>query len=645
MRNMSALLSSKNMCWCTPQEFFDKLNDEFNFVLDAAASDKTAKCELYYTPETDGLSQSWNCGGAVFCNPPYGREIGKWVKKAYEESKWGYPIVLLIPARTDTSYFHSYIYGKAEIRFIRGRLRFTDDNGNSADPAPFPSMIVVYNGKRNANESLEGKMELIVDNFAGGGGASTGIELATGRPVDIAINHDPDAIAMHKANHPRTRHYCESVWDVSPLEICGGNPVGLMWLSPDCKHFSRAKGGKPVSKKVRGLAWIALRWAATVRPRVIILENVPEFVTWGRLGKDGRPDPQHIGETFWSFVYALQSYGYEVAWRELSACDYGAPTIRRRFFLVARCDGKPIVFPKATHGDGLIPYRTAAECIDWSIPCNSIFGREKPLAEKTLRRIARGLDKFTIKADKPFIIGGSSFSAPSLIQYHSEQGGSEVRGQALDKPVMTVDASPRYALTAAHIIKYYSGEHNYSAVSAPLHTITVKERNALIESHLCILRNNQDCKPLYEPMPTLCTSPGHIAEIRTKITQYNSAGKYGKWAEVRELLNKYCGYSLSDNEILLLEINGEQYFISDIGMRMLTPRELYRAQGFPEDYIIDFDVNGREYPRSAQIARCGNAVPPPFAEALVRANLPEMCGEKYNLMSELREHLQQKAAE
>lgn len=499
--------------------------------------------------------------------------------------------------------------------------------------------------------------ELIVDNFAGGGGASTGIELATGRPVDIAINHDPDAIAMHRVNHPNTRHYCESVWDVNPAEIYGGQPVGLM----DCKHFSRAKGGKPVSKNVRGLAWIALRWAATVRPRVIILENVPEFVTWGRLGKDGKPDKRYTGETFRSFVYQLKQHGYDVDYRELKACDYGAPTIRKRFFLIARCDGKPIVFPKPTHGTekGLLPYRTAAECIDWSIPCRSIFGREKPLAENTLRRIARGLDKFTIKAEKPFImkyyggIIGSDITAPlgtvtaidhnalvtpSLIQYHSEQSRSEVRGQALDKPVMTVDASPRYALTAAHIVKYYSGENHGSAVNSPLHTITTKDRNALIESHLCILRNNQDCKSLNEPIPTLCTSGGHISEIRTTIAKYSPAGQYGNWSEVRGLLNNYCGYSLADDEILLLEINGDKYFIADIGMRMLEPRELYRAQGFPDDYIIDFDVNGKRYSRNAQVARCGNAVPPPFAEALVRANLPEMCAQRrFGSMRELME--------
>lgn len=533
--------------------------------------------------------------------------------------------------------------------------------------------------------------ELIVDNFAGGGGASTGIELATGRPVDIAINHDPYAILMHQTNHPYTKHYCESVWDVNPAEICAGRSVGLMWLSPDCKHFSRAKGGKPVDKNVRGLAWIALRWAATVRPRVIILENVPEFVTWGRLGKDGKPDKKHTGETFRSFVYQLRQKGYDVDWRELKACDYGAPTIRKRFFLIARCDSKSIVFPKPTHGkgEGLLPYRTAAECIDWSISCKSIFERKKPLAENTLRRIAKGLDKFTIKADKPFIINckfgnppegadnplstvtavkshyiaapsvqkyfggivGSDISeplgtvtaidhnalmSPYLTQYHSEQSGSEVRGQSLDRPVMTVDMSNRYALTAAHIVKYYKGD-NYSNVSDPLHTVTVKERNALVESHLCILRNNMDCKPLAEPLPTECTSGGHFAEIRTRIVKYTYGASLGYWDKVRELLNKYCGYDMADDEILLLEINGEQYFIADIGMRMLEPRELYLAQGFPADYIIDHDNKGGSFPRTQQVARCGNAVPPPFAEALVRANLPEMCGKKFGSMEELRE--------
>lgn len=534
--------------------------------------------------------------------------------------------------------------------------------------------------------------EIIVDNFAGGGGASTGIELACGRPVTIAINHDPDAIAMHQANHPFTEHFRENVWDIDPVKICAGRKVGLAWFSPDCKHFSRAKGGKPVSKNIRGLAWVAVKWAATVKPRVIMLENVPEFQTWCRIGKDGQPDFKHKGENFRSFVHALQHLGYEVKWKELKACDYGAPTIRKRFFLVARCDGQPIVFPKAEYGKGkgLKPYRTAAECTDWSVPCRSIFGRKKPLAENTMKRIAKGLDKFTIKAAQPYIMvnnfentpcgmdepvrtvttgnrnfltvpsiskyfGGATGSemtepmptvtaidhnaviAPSLIQYHTETSGSEVRGQALNEPIMTVDGSPRYALTAAHIVKYYSGDDNYSSVNDPLHTITTKERNALVESHLCVLRRNEDGRTINEPLPTITTSGAHFAEVRTRIVKCSGTMDIGNWEEIRAMLNSYCGYTMQNDEILILTINGEDYFISDIGMRMLEPRELYKAQGFPPDYIIDKDCNGKEYPRSKQVARCGNAVPPPFAEALVRANLPEWCSDKIETMKEFSE--------
>lgn len=510
--------------------------------------------------------------------------------------------------------------------------------------------------------------EIIVDNFAGGGGASTGIELACGRPVAIAINHDPEAIKMHMANHPFTEHYQASVWDIDPVEVCRGRPVGLAWFSPDCKHFSRAKGGKPVSRNIRGLAWIALRWAAKVRPRVIILENVPEFVTWGPVRK-GKPVKSKSGQTFRKFISQLTELGYKTEYRKLKACDYGAPTIRERFFLVARCDGQPIVFPEPTHGSGkgLKPYRTAAECIDWSIPCKSIFGRKHPLKPNTMRRIAKGLDKFTIKSENPFIIStdcrkqaphisefysgitGTDISNPmptvtavdhnaltaaSLIQYHSETSHSEVRGQPLDMPVMTVDASPRYALTAAHIVKYYSGD-NYSSANAPLHTITTKERNALVESHLCILRRNEDCRSDELPLPTITSSGAHFAEIRTEIVKYTDNANLGNWKEIRELLNEYCGYTMADDEILLLEINGEKYFIADIGMRMLEPKELYAAQGFPPDYIIDKDYEGKIYSRKEQVARCGNAVPPPFAEALVRANLPEWCSEKITTMDEL----------
>ncbi|MBQ6250205.1 DNA cytosine methyltransferase [Ruminococcus sp.] len=467
--------------------------------------------------------------------------------------------------------------------------------------------------------------ELIVDNFAGGGGASTGIELATGRYVDIAINHDPDAILMHKTNHPYTTHYCESVWEVDPVKICEGHPVGLMWLSPDCKHFSRAKGGKPVDKNVRGLAWIAVKWAATVKPRVIILENVPEFVTWGPL-KGGYPDKNKIGTTFRSFVNALKMHGYEVQWKELRACDYGAPTIRKRFFLIARCDGKPIIFPEPTHGAGLKPYRTAAECIDWSIPCKSIFGRSKPLAEKTMKRIARGLDKFTLRADEPFIVP---------IGY-GERSGQAPRVNSISEPISTIVSTVKQSVVIPSVQKYFSGVVG-SSLSDPLGTVTTHDRCGLVESHLCVLRNNEDCKPLTEPLPTVCTSAGHFAEIRTRLCKYPPEIDLGHWSEVRKLLNEYCGYSIADDEVLLLNIEGEEYYINDIGLRMLEPRELYRAQGFPDDYIIDHDYKGNLYSRTKQVARCGNAVPPPFAEALVRANLPEMCGAKISTMKELRE--------
>ena len=286
--------------------------------------------------------------------------------------------------------------------------------------------------------------ELFVDNFAGGGGTSTGIEMAIGRSVDIAINHDPDAIAMHKANHPNTRHYCEDVWQVDPAEACGGHQVALAWFSPDCKHFSRAKGGKPVDKNIRGLAWVAVKWGYTVGPRCIMLENVPEIQTWGPLGKDNKPIKERSGETFQGFILALTTgipkshpafremckalkiranskeakalnhgLGYEVEFRTLRSCDFGAPTTRTRFYLIARNDRKEIIWPAPTHAPkdsqevaagSKLPYHTAAECIDWSIPAQSIFERAKPLAENTLRRIAKGIQRFVIDNPKPFIV-------------------------------------------------------------------------------------------------------------------------------------------------------------------------------------------------------------------------------------------------
>lgn len=540
--------------------------------------------------------------------------------------------------------------------------------------------------------------EIIVDNFAGGGGASTGIELALGRPVDIAINHDTNAIAMHRQNHPFTEHYCESVWDVNPEQVCRGRKVALMWLSPDCKHFSKAKGGKPVEKHIRGLAWIALRWAAKVKPRVIILENVEEFKTWGRIDKNtGRPDEKHKGETFNSFVNALKHHGYAVDWKELRACDYGAPTSRKRFVLIARCDGKPIVFPKPTHGigAGLKPYRTAAEIIDWSIPCPSVFEREKPLVEPTLKRIARGLDKFVLKNTKPFMITigygerkgqapraytinkplGTIVASPkhfvcqpyiapfvtqsqfnnepqspikplSTIETVNKHSIAEVKcapyieqsfggnyngaGSKTDKPLPTITQVDHNRLVTPFIHKYYAGnyEGGGSGANTPLDTITVEPRHAICTPFMTEFYGaEKDGTPCTEPLHTVTANNKH-AVVECRIARVDNSQSLGHWTEIRDMLNKYGGYSLKENEVLLLDIDGTDYFIYDIGMRMLTPRELYKAQGFPDDYKIEFDVNGKPYSKKEQIARCGNAVCPPMAEAVARANLPEYATKK-----------------
>ncbi len=529
--------------------------------------------------------------------------------------------------------------------------------------------------------------ELIVDNFAGGGGASTGIEMAVGHSVDIAINHNPDAIKMHKANHPTARHYCEDVWEVDPVKACGGEPVGLAWFSPDCTHFSRAKGGKPVDKNIRGLAWVAIRWAALVRPRVIMLENVPEIRTWGPLGEDGKPIKARSGETFEGFMLALTTgiprthpaftemcevfgitpyseladrisagLNYNAEYRILRSCDYGAPTTRTRFYLVARCDGRPIVFPEPTHGsgEGQLPYRTAAECIDWSIPAKSIFERDKPLAENTLHRIARGIKKFVIDNPEPFIVAvdGDNTSTPtimsnntgnvgaaidtplptvttgnrnyivvpSLIQYHSETSADEVRGQELSEPLMTVDTNPRYALSVAHIMKNYGGGYTGagSAADKPLDTVTAVDHNSLVTAHILTMRNNMDGQVVDEPLTTISTSGAHHAEVQAFLVKYFSSGTAKPVDEPLDTIT-------TKDRFALVTIHGEEYIITDIRMRMLQPRELFNAQGFPEDYIIDRDDEGNEYPKTKQVARCGNAVTPPVPAALVRANLPEMC--------------------
>lgn len=559
--------------------------------------------------------------------------------------------------------------------------------------------------------------DCFVDSFAGGGGASTGIEMATGHPVDVAINHNEAAIMMHRRNHPFTEHYIEDIWQVDPKTAVRGRHVRLAWFSPDCKHFSRAKGAALVDKKIRGLAWVVLKWAAAVRPDVIMLENVPEFTTWGPVRK-GKPVKSKAGQTYQRWLSQLEALGYKVETNKLCAADYGAPTIRTRFHLIARCDGRPIVWPERTHAPRdsqevkkkkLEPWKSAAEVIDFSLPCPSIFASKaeikeqyginavRPLKENTLRRIARGLDKFVIKNPEPFIVecnhGGEGHAqsiknplntitakysggicdpiivpyhmhnhsnasgtdindpintvtgvgaqmllsplvtpyimcnnagnaphgmdepvptittgdrnfliAPTLIQYHSEQSAKEIRGQTLDKPIQTVDAANRYGLSAVHLAHFKGKDKGQSA---------------------------------HDPLMTVTANDGQFAAVRTTIVKWDGHTNLGYWDEVRKMLNQYCGYHLADNEILLLSIRGVWCFISDIGLRMLIPRELYDGMGFPHDYIIDKDVNGNAITRADQVARCGNAVCPAVAEALVRANLPECCKKKISDMAQL----------
>ena len=549
--------------------------------------------------------------------------------------------------------------------------------------------------------------EIFVDNFAGGGGASTGIEIAIGRSVDIAINHDPAAIAMHRANHPTTKHYVEDVWKVNPIEACAGRPVALAWFSPDCKHHSKAKGGKPVDKHIRGLAWVAVKWAKAVHPRVIMLENVEEFMDWGRLDKNNRPDPKYKGETFRRFIRQLKREGYDVEYRLLRACDYGAPTIRKRFFLIARCDGQQIVWPEPTHGDpdslevraGLLqPWVPVADVLDFSLPCPSIFDSSeeifekfgikavRPLAENTLKRIARGVVKFVIDNPRPFIVqvnhSGDSFRgqevtepldtitakhgtgivepiiapveirnnhgssgndvkeplrtittgghhmliAPNLIQYHSEQT-ENVRGQAVDRPVMTVDASNRYGLISTFISKYYDGGYSGagSSVEEPVGTITAIDHNAVCAAFVTQFNHNSVGQEVTEPLNTVTAGQGHFGDVRAFLVKYYGSGK-----NVSNL-NDPAPTITAKDRLGLVTIAGQDYEIVDIGLRMLTPRELFDAQGFPADYIIDVDADGKAYPKAEQVARCGNAVCPPIPTALVRANLPEYCdgGKEY----------------
>jgi DNA (cytosine-5)-methyltransferase 1 len=599
--------------------------------------------------------------------------------------------------------------------------------------------------------------ELIIDNFAGGGGTSTGLEAAFGRPVDIAINHDPEALAMHAMNHPYTKHLCESVWDVDPIKVTKNQPVALVWLSPDCKHFSKAKGGAPVEKRIRGLAWVALRWAAKCKPRVIMLENVEEFKTWGPLiekmvryqdHETGEtieelkwmPDPARRGETFDSFVRQLRAHGYVVDWRELRACDFGAPTIRKRFFLVARRDGRPIRWPVATHGapasPGVLaglqaPHRTAAECIDWSLPCPSIFRRKRPLAEATMRRIAKGIMRYVVNAANPFIVGaggpaysgkpvpvdqpfgtlttenhravvtaflnehanastqrvfaanepmrticgqvkGGHFSLVSaaLVGVGGRAGDSRPRG--VDEPTATITAKGDTAVGVAFLAKHYTGVVG-SNLEDPIGTVTSSDHHSLVHAHLTKFRTGSTGSELGEPVPTITAGPkenpagaphalGLVAGTLVKLRGTSSTAAVDEplhtvsaggqhHAEVRAFLVKYYGADqdprleepmhtvTTKDRFGLVTIQGVDYEIVDIGLRMLAPHELYLAQGFPADYVIkeipdptllfaaghQVDGDPLQLPRvtltkSAQVRMCGNSVCPPVSEALIRAN-------------------------
>lgn len=644
--------------------------------------------------------------------------------------------------------------------------------------------------------------ELVVDNFAGGGGASTGIEMA-GFAVDIAVNHDQIALGIHEANHPETIHHCENVWSVDPIQATKGRTVGLAWFSPDCRHFSRAKGGKPVKKNIRSLAWVVIRWAKTVHPRVIILENVPEFSEWGPLTPDNRPCPLRKGKTFRAWKAQLENLGYEIEYKVLCAADYGAPTIRKRLFLVARCDGQPIVWPEPTHSDpktlaktgrlfrsDLKPWRTAAECIDWSIPCPSIFERKKPLAEATLRRIAKGIMRYVINSKEPFIVNTSNTKTtgrgpniwgqeeplrtitsssgfavvdpfvvpidhrgsgdgvaksvdgpistvttenrhavvtPYLTKYHGESAGSDIEDpfptvtansfhkrpggnppialvapvvvknnfgskpcQGVEDPLHTVTTqgnkhalvtpylietgngerpgqNPRTrslgdpawttaahgsqgALVSAFLAKHFGdrGQRPGSELSEPVSTVTSVDHHSLVTAHIqrdfkssvghslddpagtimsggggkaALVTSNliklrgtcKDGQPVDEPIPTVTAGGNHVAEVRAFLLKYHGTDQD---PQIREPLHTVT----TKDRFGLVTIHGIDYQIVDIGMRMLTPRELFRAQGFPDSYIIDQLPSGKKIGKTDQIRLCGNSVCPPIAKAIVEAN-------------------------
>lgn len=481
--------------------------------------------------------------------------------------------------------------------------------------------------------------QIIVDNFAGGGGASKGIEAAIGRPVDYAINHDREAIAMHRANHPHTHHFCDSVWDVDPRAIARGRTIAGGWFSPDCTFHSKARGAKPFrerhpARRRRGLAGIVPRWLSATGMVRFWLENVEEFADWGPLLEDGRPCPKRRGLLFrrWhrqieNIVSRETGLPYRIDMRELRASDYGAPTTRKRLFVIGRCDGEEIVFPDATHGPGLLPYRTAAECIDWSIPCPSIFTRERPLADATLRRIARGVMRYVVHNPRPFIapsVSESVLVAPSIINTRNgERAGQSPRVRDIEQPFPTVTAVGSQGALACAFLAAASGPsyaQKARPVNAPLHTVTSDSRAGVVTAFIAKHYGGNYTGPgigMDSPLDTI-TTVDHHALVRAFLIKY-----YGTDQDPR--IDAPLGTITTKDRFGLVTIHGEPYRIVDIGMRMLAPRELFNAQSFAPDYIIDHGIDefGTRVPltKTAQVRMCGNSVAPAVAEAIVRANL------------------------
>lgn len=616
--------------------------------------------------------------------------------------------------------------------------------------------------------------EIVVVNFAGLGGACAGIEDALHRPVTHAINHDPTAISLHRMNNPHTIHHVQDVWEVDPLEVAGGRRIALAWFSPDCKHFSKAKGGKPLDRNIRDLAWVTTRYTALpdhLKPRVVFLENVEEFKTWGPLTEDGQPCKVRQGETFREFVSTIESHGYEVEWRELRACDYGAPTIRKRLFLIARCDGQPIQWPEPTHGKPgsrevesgqLLPWRTAAECIDWSLPTPSIFDRKRPLVDATLRRVARGIKKFVLDTEQPFIVTAnhagphfrgqdihepfrtitSAHDAHGLVdpllaplitnKQHSNPArcaltplstittnhnknevvtgvlvgvggrGAQARPKGMNDVMHTITSKADMALTAVHLTKFRAGSvgtslnepiHTITAggepartstgnvhglvtaslvkhfggfyegagvsLNSPAHSVTAVDHHGLLVSNLVQYNGTSDAQDARQPIPTLSTverfgltcatltrhfGTSHAADVEAPLGTITALGggktnivtttclpgltatQLERARLVYALMNEHAPDTLTPEDhakrLVLTTVQGERYVIADIGMRMLTPRELARCQGFRDTYVLEHTAEGKPISKAAQVRGVGNSVCPPIARALVAAQFP-----------------------